>query len=696
MSVELSGIGQFFTHAAPVVSTMPLTLVGWVNSDTDASSQSILGISGTSVEQYRIMLSGNVAGDPVRALKTQAGVIVTSVAAGYTVGVWTHAAGIFTSATSMLAYKDGVAGTLQATSSTPGVLTRTNIGVNADTGNLLNGRIVHCAIYNVALSGADIAELAAGVLPIRLKSGTQPVAYWPLISASDITDHVGSFDLTATGVPTTSTSNPTQIDQAPGVSAGVASVVGLGAGFASGAGQSPVPAVSVLAEGAAQAATAGLSTASVNVLGFGATVVAGAGLSTGVASVVGAGATSGVVGLSAGAASVLGSGAAQSNGAGLSQGVASVTGQRAASAASVGQATGTAFVTGAPAATANVVGLSAGVASVVGSIEEQDSIPGPVGFLLLMVADIPIPVTSTEGVGLAAVRTEVVESGTFAVGIALADSVAISIAGATVLGTGHGYVDGVGQSVGVASVLGSINSDFAVAGLSQGVASVDGRAAAASAVVGLSSAGATVLGVGASNQVPAEAISAGVASVFGVGAAIHSGAGLTQAQATANARSESLSQATGISAGVASATGAGGSFTDAFGLSDGIAIAQANIVANATTIGISDAAAAVVGIGDLTTTAAVVGQAFAGTTAEARSAALALVVGTSDSEAFADGIGGAFHDYAGLSTGLSFVLGVGVAMQPLPPRRGTGRRGGGVGTIGRPPNIQDSRIKRAA
>ncbi|KKK59939.1 hypothetical protein LCGC14_3029330, partial [marine sediment metagenome] len=66
--------------------------------------------------------------------------------------------------------------------------------------------IAEVAIWNVALSNAEVALLAKGFSPLLIKPESL-VSYWPLVRDDD-NDWIGGFDLTAFNTPTVSDHPP--------------------------------------------------------------------------------------------------------------------------------------------------------------------------------------------------------------------------------------------------------------------------------------------------------------------------------------------------------------------------------------------------------------------------------------------------------------------------------------------------------
>jgi hypothetical protein len=101
---------------------------------------------------------------------------------------------------------NGIAGTESTGSRTVGTVNRTVIGatwISGGPGLHLNGRLAECAIWNVALTAAEIASLVKAFSPLLIRPASL-VAYWPLIGRHDPEIcPKGGFDMTLTNTPTT-------------------------------------------------------------------------------------------------------------------------------------------------------------------------------------------------------------------------------------------------------------------------------------------------------------------------------------------------------------------------------------------------------------------------------------------------------------------------------------------------------------
>lgn len=192
-------MARIFTRATPhyleyasaaIISAEPLTIAGWGRSDSITVNQVVGAIWSFEVggsEGWRIRFSGAVASDPIEATHTQnGGATGTSASAtGYSANVWTHAAGVFASTTSRIAYKDGVAGTENTTlSQTSAGIDRTLIGARYENTpaitDAFSGDIAEVGFWNVALTAGEVAALAKGVRPLLIRPASL-VAYYPIM-----------------------------------------------------------------------------------------------------------------------------------------------------------------------------------------------------------------------------------------------------------------------------------------------------------------------------------------------------------------------------------------------------------------------------------------------------------------------------------------------------------------------------------
>lgn len=194
---------QFTATAAPITA-LPCTLACWVRN-TGSGNRTAFSLD-TAAGSARVHIGVNSSDQAVATQSNSAGTTVNAslTSPTMTASTWYLLAGVFTSDT----LRDVYLGTSTATNTTSNTFTapdtvrlgaRVNGGV---VGNYYDGRIEHAAVWNVALTAAEIEQLANGASPLLVRPNAL-VFYAPLITtATDASDWVGGLTLTAAGSPT--------------------------------------------------------------------------------------------------------------------------------------------------------------------------------------------------------------------------------------------------------------------------------------------------------------------------------------------------------------------------------------------------------------------------------------------------------------------------------------------------------------
>lgn len=214
MARNFNGTTQYLSSASAVLAATPFTMACWfLTSDvtTDPVLMSI-GVTGSANNIHALQATGSLGGDPVRATsKVTATSAAAATSTGYSANVWQHACGVWASATDRKAYVNGGSEGTNTTSRVPAGMNSTYIGASqgVSVSNFVTGRIAEAAIWNVALNTSEIAALAAGVSPLRIRPNAL-VTYWPLFGVGDPEPDRsnGGFHLTLNAAPT-------QADHAP-------------------------------------------------------------------------------------------------------------------------------------------------------------------------------------------------------------------------------------------------------------------------------------------------------------------------------------------------------------------------------------------------------------------------------------------------------------------------------------------------
>lgn len=195
---------QYLEAAVAVLTATPITMACFFQSDDLVTGQTLmeLGVAGSFDNRFTLGASGDLAGDPVGAFTRTTATSSATTTTGYSANTRHHACGVWASATSRAAYIDGGSKGTNTTSRVPSGINTTPIGRSAGNGAYMSGRICEAAIWNVALTDAQVAQLARGICPLRIRTGAL-LAYWPLFgnASPEVNFAQGSttFNLTVTG-----------------------------------------------------------------------------------------------------------------------------------------------------------------------------------------------------------------------------------------------------------------------------------------------------------------------------------------------------------------------------------------------------------------------------------------------------------------------------------------------------------------
>jgi hypothetical protein len=200
-SFVFNGSSNYMELPSAVLSSTPLTIVAWFNPDNDTTAFSIASIGGTTA-RFELLADGATAGDPIDARSVNAGGTTQQATQGdFAPTTWQHAAAVLASATSRTAYLNGVAGTPNTASNSPSGMTKTIIGARYNGGTrgiFFSGKLAHVAIYNIALSGSDIASLATpGTLPTSVQNAN--LVFYASLQGGIAKDSISNTSLTVVG-----------------------------------------------------------------------------------------------------------------------------------------------------------------------------------------------------------------------------------------------------------------------------------------------------------------------------------------------------------------------------------------------------------------------------------------------------------------------------------------------------------------
>lgn len=204
---------EFLEIDSAPVTAAPLTMACWARSTTIAAGNATLVFVGDKDSNSNYFMLYRNAGNPRVEARDISLTGTGTHQSNFTANTWNHFAGLFVSTVSRRPYLNGVAASAPNTTSvTPAGSDRISVGRQGRLSavNYWDGNICEVGVWNVVLTDAEIAALAAGVSPARIRPGSL-VFYAPVWGAdspeADLSS--GARDLTVTGT-TASAHGPVQ------------------------------------------------------------------------------------------------------------------------------------------------------------------------------------------------------------------------------------------------------------------------------------------------------------------------------------------------------------------------------------------------------------------------------------------------------------------------------------------------------
>ena len=208
---------EYLNITSPAVTAVPFTMAAWFYSDDIDNPGVIMSVAdiGSANNYFWLAAQGSGVGNPVRVTARGTTARHADTSTAWLEDTWHHACGVFAAADDRRAFLDGGGKGTETTSEIPSGLDNTEIGRVGDSSPTLefSGRIAEAAIWNIALSDAEVALLAKGFSPLFFHPESI-VAYWPLIRDDD-QDRVGDFNMTAFNTPSVAEHPPNIIYPAP-------------------------------------------------------------------------------------------------------------------------------------------------------------------------------------------------------------------------------------------------------------------------------------------------------------------------------------------------------------------------------------------------------------------------------------------------------------------------------------------------
>lgn len=197
---------QRLETATVPVTAVPFTLACWGRSNDATVDQAAISlcISSAANERCGLIFAGAQVGDFIWAyhddLSGLPGGASAQTSSGFTANQWTHAAAVFDTG-STTAYINGGSAVTDGDAPTIGAIDRYAVGRFSDStpSAYFSGDLAEVAVWNAALTPAEITSLAAGVCPLLVRPDAL-VSYVPLVGrTSPEIDLVSGAALTVTG-----------------------------------------------------------------------------------------------------------------------------------------------------------------------------------------------------------------------------------------------------------------------------------------------------------------------------------------------------------------------------------------------------------------------------------------------------------------------------------------------------------------
>jgi Concanavalin A-like lectin/glucanases superfamily len=146
---------------------VPLTIAGWFRKTGSASSfQEVISLFNPSTGHEFALLAGSGTAASVGAFALGGAGAAANSSTTFSLGQWQHGTAVFTASNQRHAYLNGGGKGTNSTSVSPVGVNQTDVGHGFIS--YFSGDLAEVAIWNVALSDAEVAALAQGFSPLCL------------------------------------------------------------------------------------------------------------------------------------------------------------------------------------------------------------------------------------------------------------------------------------------------------------------------------------------------------------------------------------------------------------------------------------------------------------------------------------------------------------------------------------------------
>jgi len=159
-------------------AAVPFTINCWFKTSTTGQNRQFVQI-GTATTNFR-RLAVNTSNQVTAQCST--GTLRTSTAGAFTSGAWNMATGVFSATNNRLAYTNAVAGTANTNTVTNAQPTILSVGGSQGSPNAFDINLAEVAIWDLALTAADITALYDGHRATQVRPENL-IVYMPLVRA---------------------------------------------------------------------------------------------------------------------------------------------------------------------------------------------------------------------------------------------------------------------------------------------------------------------------------------------------------------------------------------------------------------------------------------------------------------------------------------------------------------------------------
>jgi hypothetical protein len=203
---------EYIENLGSPITTPPITMSVWINTDNDANNQSTISYGNASGTHSASAILRGASGDVLRYEVVGAGVATAATVNTYSINTWQHVCVMSAATDDHSAYLNGDIAN-KGTSGTGASLSSVNAIIVASVarssrGANLSGSAAEAGWWNVALSEPEVTMLALGMSPMLVRPESL-VAYVPIMGrTSPERDLFGGFNMSLVATPTASAHVP--------------------------------------------------------------------------------------------------------------------------------------------------------------------------------------------------------------------------------------------------------------------------------------------------------------------------------------------------------------------------------------------------------------------------------------------------------------------------------------------------------